>query len=285
MAKTIKGGFTSTKPAATSELEALVRRYQSAAAELLPAQTDADELDPDALQSRGTAAIAQLVEAEADGTPELLLVEEGSSVHWTALLAALIDQARHKANEPGARTMPPAVPPENRIDPAVQIADAARRRVVQIIDSRRRQPDEVEALKLAILGNRKSGSGRARWLTDINSIIAAVEDERRQVPAALRGLLPRLHAAAEQLANARAQSPGRQKGPTFSTGAREAALALDLALADLCAWSGGFASEKRNGNLLRIIEPKRRGDARSGDEKGSGGGTGDGVAEGAGSAG
>jgi len=246
----------------TSALDAELRRYHASAGALLAAA--ADSIDPAEVQVRAAAAMAQLREAGDDGTPELLYVGGNRGLAWLVLLGALLEDARTAANKPGARTLPPEVPKESQIEPAIELAEGVRRRVVQ-------------ALRLQVLGNRKQIAGKARWDNEMASIIRAIEELGPHAPAPLRALLPKLNAAATQLAQARPQPPGRARtAPIYSQEALLSALALDLALGDLRAWAAAAASDKRNGAILRAVSPKRRSDSKA-----AGGEPGDGAASGA----
>jgi len=259
----------------TSALDAELRRYHASAGALLAAA--ADSIDPAEVQVRAAAAMAQLREAGDDGTPELLYVGGNRGLAWLVLLGALLEDARTAANKPGARTLPPEVPKESQIEPAIELAEGVRRRVVQAIDSNRWDAEATEALRLQVLGNRKQIAGKARWDNEMASIIRAIEELGPHAPAPLRALLPKLNAAATQLAQARPQPPGRARtAPIYSQEALLSALALDLALGDLRAWAAAAASDKRNGAILRAVSPKRRSDSKA-----AGGEPGDGAASGA----
>ena len=79
---------------------------------------------------------------------------------------------------------------------------------------------------------------------------------------ALRELLPRLRAAETQLGQSRPQQGGREPTkPIYSADAREAALAVSLALSELKAWAAATATKQRNGRIVGAISPKRHGDA------------------------
>jgi hypothetical protein len=250
-----------------------VQEYNSrAAAAMALDPSAAEELDPVAVQVRATAAAAQLVEAVGDGTPDLLWFNGERDFEWVSLLEHMTAESRTESTRQGARQKTPSVPKESQIGEAIANAAAVRRRVEQAIGSSKWEPARVAKLREHVLGGRKMVAAKARWDNELALIIKAIEDLGQAAPPALRGLLPKLRAAEAQVARSQPQPAGRAKAvAVYSAIAIEKAMALDLALDDLCAWAAATANDSRNGAILRTTSPKRQSDAKPAGEGKTGG--------------
>jgi hypothetical protein len=217
-------------------------------------------LDPNEINTRAEAALDQFRDAAADGTPELLLFRGNKALRWTDVIAFTVARSRAEVAKPGHAAVQEVVAASDRIEPAVLHAEGVRRRVVQAIEGNRSEPERADALRAAVLGDRKPPSSKAAWENEVRTTAGAIRS-MKDAPEALLALLPRLDAAAEQLSNARPMPAGKPRLPDWSPGVVEASMVLLLVLGDALSWAAAWATDKRNGAFQRAIAPKRRGDS------------------------
>jgi hypothetical protein len=222
-----------------------------------------DSLDPQESLVRGTAIVTQLDLAEAkDNTPKLNWWEGVEAVPARTLMKNLVDSTTAALNKPGARMARAEAPKVSPIDAAIANAEQVRRRTVVATEGSPLEAERNEAIKRQIFADRTAPTGKVRWMTELSSILKAIQ-QLESAPPALVAMLPMLTDAHARMEAAQPLPPGRTADTfIYSEEAMRAVFALELAIGDLRSWAAGNANPDRYAAILRVTSPKRQSDAK-----------------------
>lgn len=243
------------------ELAKILDSYATRAA-VLAAQPDAgDDVDPNQLLKSAESLTAELREsAERDATPKLQR-HPGDAADWVEIIDSAAERTRLVSTSPGARIPAPVPAAKEALKPAIEKGRAAVRRTAQVIEGFKLEPEVMEALRKHVFADRPPASGQAGWKTELKTIASAIRTLEKSCPPALEAVLPHVEAAITAVEGAKPAPGGRPPAPVWSPAVVESSLALALVLGEVLAWAAAHADDARNAAILRILAPKRRGDA------------------------
>lgn len=261
---------TQTRPEAyVTTLKQYVDQIEARAKALITPDLGDDLGDPQILHRRAEALVNLLAieaadeatrrQAEAEYRSLLLTIPE-TDARWSDALNALLDRSRRAVAARDAQRLVPQEQPARA--EAFAACEAARQRVIQACEGSEPKSAEAVARKEAVLGRRTFSPSKAAWENELRNIITAIRTPGPHQGPALRALIPLLEATLQRLEEVEPQTGGRPKKPVlrWSEEVVHAQTSLALVIDDLVRWSAAVAEPARNAAVLRIANPKRRGD-------------------------